>query len=93
MSWRVKDTTREPAESANMGPWDLQSLGHQPASRRWTWTPYPFVADVQRGLHLGPLTSGAGAVSLSLSLPLIFLVGPQWVGENVLGLKEEGRVQ
>ena len=36
---------------------------NQRACRVWTLVPYTFVADVQFGLHVGPLTIGVGAVS------------------------------
>ena len=44
--------------------------------------PYTFVANEQLGLHVGPLTSGVGAVSVPFhwipSPYLDCLVGPQW---------------
>ena len=36
---------------------------NQGASMGWTSAVYTFVADVQIGLHMGSLTTGAGAVS------------------------------
>lgn len=64
----VKDTTRRPAEWANLGSWGLTEPGlptrrHPGAGPR---PPHTFGVDVQLGLHLGPLTSGAGAVSVSV---------------------------
>ena len=33
----------------------------------WTQAPYAYVTDMQLGLHMGPLTIGTGAVSVSVA--------------------------
>jgi hypothetical protein len=48
--------------------------------------PLHIVTDVQFGLHVGPLTTGAEAVSDSVVLPLIGLPGWASVGEDELSL-------
>jgi hypothetical protein len=81
----VKDIIRRPTESPDLGPWGSQNLGHQPKSTHGLdLGPHTFVANVQFGLHVCPLTRGAGTVSISvLSHWIPFphmdcLVGPQW---------------
>ena len=42
---------------------DSNTLNHQRASMSWAYTPSPtYVADMQLSLHVGPSTTGAGAV-------------------------------
>jgi hypothetical protein len=64
----VKDTTRRLTESTNLGLWGLTEPG-LPTREHAGAGPSPrptFVAKVQLGLHVGPLTSEAGAVSVSV---------------------------
>lgn len=56
----VKDSIGGSTEPTNLGPWGSQRLNHQ---RGLDLAPQPstFVPHVQLGLHMGPLTTGAGA--------------------------------
>jgi hypothetical protein len=85
----VKDTTRRPTESTTLSPWELTETEattkeHSGAGSSSTCCPTPFVVDMQLGLHVGPLTIGAGAASENccLSLNLLSLAG------LLLGLSE-----
>jgi len=58
VSGGVKDTTRR--SSLTWAHEGSQRLNHQPKSTLcWTEAPYIFIADVQFGLLVGPLTIGA----------------------------------
>ena len=57
----VKDTTRRPTESTNLGPWGLTEPG-PPTSRSWTYTPYTSAANLQLGVHVLPVPSGMRAI-------------------------------
>ena len=53
----VKDTTRRPTKSTNLGPWVSQILNHNRKSMSNCTCPHPptlFIADMQLGLHVGP---------------------------------------
>jgi hypothetical protein len=87
----VKDNTRRPTESTNLGPWDLKET--EPLTKEHAWaglsTPYRFVADynlvfiwVSKQVKPG---SFSDYVCLALDpLPLSRL--PDWasMGEDVL---------
>jgi hypothetical protein len=62
----VKDNTRISTESTNLGPWGSQRLNHQQKNMHGL-DPCIFVADVQLGTHVSPLTIGAGVVSDSVA--------------------------
>lgn len=69
---RVKNTIRRPTECTNLSLLGLTET--QPPTKEHTRAvhsaPYAYVADVQLGLHEGPLTFGTG-----LSLTLLPAVG------------------
>ena len=71
-----------PTESMNLVPWGSQRLNHQPKSiHGLDLAPMPYVADVQLGLHVGPVTTagvGRGELTLSL-LPACRSCSPYWV--------------
>ena len=47
--------------------------------------PYTFVADVQLGLHMGPLTIGAGAVSDSVACD--WIPSTNWISLSGLSMR------
>ena len=76
----VKDTTRRPTESTSLSLCELTET-ELPTKEHAGTRPSPphapiFVADVQVGLHVGPLTIGEDAVSDSvpaIGFPLPYL--------------------
>ena len=77
--WLREDNTGRPRESTNnpglMGVcWDWTT--NQRACRNWTLTSYTFVAHVQLGLHVCPITIGARADSDSVAC--YWIPFPSW---------------
>ena len=54
---------KEDNRAVKLDPWGLIETEPPTKEHVGAGGPYIFVADVQLGLHMGPLTSGAGAVS------------------------------
>lgn len=78
-------TTRRPTQSTNLGPWRLTEI-EPPTKEHGTYL--PFVADVQFGLYVGPLTIETGCLCLCCLpwdlLPLPGLAGWASVGKDAL---------
>lgn len=66
-----------PSESTSLGPRGSQRLKHQPESMQGLdLGPCTYVADTLRGLHVGPVTTGAGASLTQTLLPTFGSISP-----------------
>lgn len=76
----VKDTTRRHIESAILGAWGFTQPDPQTREYAGTGSPYNFIANVLVGVHMVPLTSGMGVVSISVFCRWIISSHPGLLG-------------